>query len=151
MERTKSFAFVCCALLLAFNTSFAQAEAKQVIETEFYGCDFELSHLDHFLVQLQNQPQMHGYIIVYAPRKGSRVNTALAYGERMKKYLVISRGFDKERITVIDGGFREELSYEMWLMPQAAETPKAKPTVSKGNVKLKRGRTKLRSCGEILG
>ena len=151
MKKIKTFAFACCVLLLAVNTSFAQPEATRFIETRFSGCDYEVSHLNQFLGHLQNQFELRGYIIVYAAREGSRVNTALAYGERMKKYLDTSREFDRERVTVIDGGFREKLSYELWLASPVAESPKPKPTVAKERVKLRRGRTKLRSCGKIQG
>jgi hypothetical protein len=138
-------------LLLAFNTSSAQPEATRFIETRFSGCDYEVSHLNQFLGHLQNQFELRGYIIVYAASKGSRVNTALAYGQRMKKYLATSRDFDKERVTVIDGGFRERLSYELWLASPAAEAPKPTPTVSLERVKLKGGRTTLGRCGKIQG
>jgi len=151
MKKIKPFALACCVLLLASNTSFAQAESTRFIEARYYGCEIELSILNQFLGQLQNQPQLRGYIIVYAAREGSRVNTARAYGERMKKYLVTSPDFDKERVTVIDGGFREKLSYELWLASPGAEAPHPTPTVSKERVKLKGGRTRLRSCGEISG
>ena len=151
MKSTKPFALACCVLSLAFNTSLANGDAKRIVETEFYGCDFELLHLDGLLVELQNQPKMRGHIIVYAPRVGSKSDTALAYGGRMKKYLVVERGMKEERLTIIDGGFREKLSYEMWLLPEGAKPPAPNPTFSRKDVKLKRGKTKLHSCGEILG
>ena len=151
MKKIKTFALACGVLLLAFNTSFAQPEATRFIESQFSGCDYEVSHLNQFLGHLQNQFELRGYIIVYAGREGSRVNTALAYGERMKKYLATSRDFDKERVTVIDGGFREKLSYELWLASPVAESPKPKPTVAKERIKLREGRTKLRRCDKIQG
>jgi hypothetical protein len=149
MKMIKTFAFVCCVLLLDSHASFAQPEATRFIESRYYGCDLELSLLNRFLGQLQTQPELRGYVIVYAAREGSRVNTALAYGERMKKYLTISRDFDDGRVTVVDGGFRERLSYELWLAPPGAEPPEPTPTVSKEMVKMKRGRIKLRRCGAI--
>jgi hypothetical protein len=151
MKKIKTFAPACCVLLLAVNASFAQADATRFIEAKYYGCEIELSILNRFLGQLQNQPELRGYIIVYAAREGSRVNTALAYGERMKKYLVTSPDFDRARVTVIDGGFREKLSYELWLASPGADAPQPTPTVSKEQVKLKAGRIKLRRCGEISG
>jgi hypothetical protein len=69
----------------------------------------------------------------------------------MKKYLVAERAMEAERLIVVDGGFRKKLSYEMWLVPEEMEPPAPNPTVSRKDVKLKRGKTKLRSCGYILG
>jgi hypothetical protein len=151
MKTITASALACCLILLVSVPSPAKVEARQLIETEFYGCDFELLHLDNLLLELQNQPEAHGYVIVYAPGVGSRSDTALAYAARMKKYLVVARGLKTERITVVDGGFREKLSYEMWLVPEGSEPPTPQPTVSRKAVKLKRGKTRLRSCGEILG
>jgi hypothetical protein len=151
LHSLKLFAPACCLLLLVFQLSLAQGNPKREVETEFHGCDFELLHLDNLFLALQDNPAMRAHVIVYAPRVGSRANTASAFGARMKKYLVVSRKLDGDRLTVVDGGFREKLSYEIWLVPEGAETPSPKPTVSRKRVKLRRGRTRLRSCGEILG
>lgn len=151
MKVIKVFALACCLLPYAPIPSLAKVDAKKLIETEFYGCDFELLHLDQLLMELQNQPRVRGYIIVYAPSVGSKSDTALAYAARMRRYLVVARELEAERVTVVDGGFREKLSYEMWVIPEGAGLPAPQPTVSRKNVKLKKGKTKLRSCDEILG
>ncbi|HEX8473005.1 MAG TPA: hypothetical protein VF666_03150 [Pyrinomonadaceae bacterium] len=151
MNFIKVFALACCLIPFASIQSLAKDDARKLIETEFYGCDFELLHLDQLLLELQNQPKVRGYIIVYAPSVGSKSGAALAYGARMKKYLVVARALKSVRITVVDGGFREKLSYEMWLVPEGTELPVARPTVSRKDVKLKRGKTKLYSCDKILG
>ncbi|MFL6284986.1 MAG: hypothetical protein ACJ74Q_17735 [Pyrinomonadaceae bacterium] len=151
MKTITAFALACCLIPLASVPSWEKVEARKLIETEFYGCDFELLHLDNLLLELQNQPEMRGYVVVYAPSVGSKSDTSLAYAARMKKYLVVARGLKAERITVIDGGFREKLSYEMWLVPEGSKLPTPQPTVSRKAVKLKRGKTKLHTCDEILG
>lgn len=151
MKIIKVFILACCLISFAPVLSLAKVEARKLIETEFYGCDFELVYLDNLSVELQNQPEMRGYIIVYAPSVGSKSDTARAHAARMKKFLVESRALKAERIIFVDGGFREKLSYEMWLVPQGAELPVARPTASRKDVKLRRGKTKLHSCGKILG
>lgn len=79
---------------------------------------------------------MRVHIIVYAPRVGSTPDTALACGARMKKYLVVERGLKEERLTIIDGGFREKLSYKDVANNRRRETAGPYPTVSRKDVKL---------------
>jgi hypothetical protein len=106
MTIIKIFALACSLIQFAPIRSLAAVDARKLIETEFYGCDFELLHLDQLLGELQNQPERHGYIIVYAPSVGSKSDTALAYAARMKRYLVVARGLNAGRVRVVDGGFR---------------------------------------------
>src|SRR5215204_1296028 len=141
----------CCLVALISHASLAQGSAKKEVETEFYGCESELRHLDDLALALQGDPPVLAYIIVYAPRAGSRPDTAAAYGARMKKYLITERHLESDRLTVVDGGFREKLSYELWLVPEGAQPPSPRPTVSRKSVRLRRGRTRLRTCWEILG
>src|SRR5258707_5582224 len=69
----------------------------------------ETAHLDNFAIQLQNDPDSIGYIIVYAGRRacfGEAKDRAL----RAKKYVVETRGIQESRIKWIDGGYRDKLT-----------------------------------------
>ena len=43
---------------------------------------------------------------------------------RSRDYLVTQRGIDASRHVVVNGGFREEDSVELWLVPSGAAAPK---------------------------
>lgn len=72
------------------------------------------------------------YLIAYAGRTNARgfAGTAL---KRMRANLV-SGGFGTDRIVVLDGGFREQAAYELWVVPQGAEAPKPSPTVDRREI-----------------
>jgi hypothetical protein len=95
--------------------------------------DDQKARLDNLAIELANVPDATGYIIVYAGRK-SRVGQAQYLGERARNYLVRTRGVDANRITVVDGGYREADEFEIWIVPQGAQPPQAKPTLQPSEV-----------------
>lgn len=86
------------------------------------------ARLDSFLVEMQNNPTAKGYIIVY----GNRTDKFNRDAER--RITLINnhfrfRNFDVSHITIVRGGFREEVSSELWLSFDDAEKPIPTPTV----------------------
>jgi hypothetical protein len=114
-------------------------------------CEDELARLDNFTITVLNNPHSKAYVIVYGGRRGRR-NEAKARAARMKFYLVKIRGMDAKRIVTLDGGFREELSSEFWLVRLGDSAPQPTPSVDPTDVKL-RGRMRIRGyyCGAGLG
>lgn len=96
--------------------------------TDFYPPlprDDEKARLDNYAIQLQNDPSAKGYIIVYgAPRTSS--------AEKQKHikfavdYLVATRGIDAARLVTLEGGMRDQLTTELWIVPLGADPPNAK-------------------------
>ena len=78
------------------------------------------------------QTDDHFYIIAYAGRTSERGYAATAL-KRMRTNLTTS-GFDAGRLTVLDGGFREQPAFELWVVPQGAEAPKPSPTVDRREI-----------------
>jgi hypothetical protein len=93
----------------------------------------EKARLDNYAIQLQNEPGAQGYIIAYGGRRG-RAGEAQARADRAKDYLVNTRGIDPGRIVTVDGGYREDLTVELWIVPQGATAPAASPTVQQSDV-----------------
>jgi len=93
----------------------------------------EKARLDNFAIQLQNEPGAQGYIIAYGGRRG-RAGEAQARADRAKDYMVNSRGVDPGRIVTVDGGFREDLTVELWIVPTGATPPTASPTLQQSDV-----------------
>ncbi len=50
--------------------------------------------------------------------------------KRAADYLSTNRGIGRDRLVIINGGYRESNSFELWLVPQGAEAPRPTPTVS---------------------
>lgn len=90
--------------------------------------DDDKARLDNLAIELQNSPSSVGYIIAYGGRT-SRVGHANMMGERARNYLVNTRRISPNRIVVVDGGLRESSTYEIWIVPQGAEPPRATPTL----------------------
>ncbi len=96
--------------------------------------DDEKARLDPFAVELQNDPTSTATIISYGGRVG-RVGEAQIRADRARNYLVNERGIDPARITTVDGGFREEASTELYIVPTGAEQPPPAPTVDASEVR----------------
>ena len=79
----------------------------------------EKARLDNYAIELQNAPGSTGTIVVF----GNCAGAGQARGDRAKDYLVNTRGIDASRLTVVDGGCREELVVELWIVPTGAAAP----------------------------
>ena len=90
--------------------------------------DDDKARLDNLAIELQNSPGSVGYIIAYGGRT-SRAGLASLLSERARNYLVNTRGISAERIIAVNGGLRESPTYELWIVPQGAEPPRATPTL----------------------
>ena len=103
-------------------------------------CEDEMVRLDNLAVTLQNNPTLQVHVVLYGGRVGYR-NEALARAARMKSYLVQTRGIEAERVITIDGGYRNELSGELWLSLRGTEAPVTMTAVDRKYVKI-RGQVK---------
>lgn len=86
------------------------------------------ANLHNLTVFLQKEPSLHGHIIVYGGRIGTRGHAGLR-GERASDYLTNMRGIQSERFTVVEGGYREKPMFEIWLAPRNGPKPSPTPTV----------------------
>lgn len=120
--------------------SMVAAEQKKIIVArEFDECnnctfDDQKARLDNLAVELQNDPSTTGYIIAYGGRM-SPVGQVQRLMTRARDYLTKQRGIDESRLVVVNGGFREDDSVELWIVPSGAAPPRATPTVQVGDVK----------------
>jgi len=121
------------ALAPPARTQEAQtAEARKVDE---YGplrhCDMT-ARLDNFAVELQNDPGAKAVLVGYDPKgKGrGRAGWNLKVG---RYYLANVRGIEASRVAVVNGGSREgdEVTTELWLVPEGAEPPLKLPAEDK--------------------
>ena len=85
----------------------------------------ENARLDAFISNVTDKEQ--AYIFAYAGRMSPRGQAANDL--RRIRTRLLAAGTPKERLVIIDGGFREESSYELWLVPFGAEAPRSTPTL----------------------
>jgi len=111
-----------------------KAVARKVDEYGNIRFNDEKARLDNYAIELQNDPTSQGYLICYGGRKG-RAGEGQRRCDRAKDYLVTTRGIDASRIVTVDGGYKEELAVELWVVPSGATPPSASPTVDPSEVK----------------
>lgn len=97
----------------------------------------EKARLDILASQLQMKPDTRGYIIVYAGQR-ARVSEAQSRAERAKAYLISQRGIDPNRVFAVDGGYRRELTVEIWFGSRGAPAPTPSPTLRRSDVEIMR-------------
>jgi hypothetical protein len=101
------------------------------------------ARLDNFANALQENPGAQGYIIAYGGRRGV-AGEAQRRADFARDYLVNTRGIDAGRLVTIDGGFREEATTELWIVPSGATPPTASPNVDASEVQTTTPRTTRR-------
>lgn len=94
----------------------------------------ERKQLEKLRKQLLTYPTTKGYLIVYAGRQ-ARVGEARRIAKRAKKYLV-NQGVYARRIQLVNGGYRDKWTVELYLIPVGAIPPDAKPTVDPNKVQI---------------
>ena len=127
-----------CAQTAQAVSVVAALEKKIIVAREFDECnscslDDQKARLDNLAVEMQNDPSTRAYILAYGGRM-SPLGQVEKLMSRSRDYLVTQRGVDASRIVVVNGGFREEDSVELWIVPSGAATPKPTPTVQAGEV-----------------
>ena len=113
--------------------SVAPLPKTVIVAKEFDECnsctfDDQKARLDNLAVELQHDPSTRAYIIAYGGRM-SPLGQVEVLMSRARDYLVSQRGIDASRMVVVNGGFREEDSVELWMVPSGAKPPQATPTV----------------------
>jgi len=79
---------------------------------------------DNFAIELQNNPMTKGFIIVYRSRR-DLPGLSFRYADRIREYLVSTRGITEDRIVAVDGGESQCLMQELWIVPpNTAPTPR---------------------------
>ena len=112
---------------------------RVIVAHEFDECDNcsyddQKARLDNLAIELQNDPSTRAYIIAYGGRTGP-LNQVEVLMSRAREYLITQRGIDAARFEVVNGGFREENSVELWIVPSGAAPPKPSPTVQAKDLK----------------
>ena len=97
----------------------------------------EKPHLDQLAGRLLMHPGHQPVIIAYAGRR-AYPGEALKRAEQAKKYLISRWKIEPSRIIIVDGGYRETRSIDLWLLPPGANEPLPSPTLDPKQVQIVR-------------
>ena len=110
-------------------------------------CEDEMARLDNFAIQLQNDPQSKGAIMVYAGRmagdKWPRRGETEARAARIKSYLVKKRGTPTDQVIFINAGYDEYFRVQLWIVPPGAALPRRESAAPK-EFHFRKGKPNLR-------
>ena len=96
----------------------------------------EQARLDNFAIQIQNDPTLVGYIVVYAGRI-SCVDESKYRGNRARNH-VLKCGVDPKRVIFKDGGYRPDIQTVLHLQPNDKPDYEIKTGLGKDEVSIKR-------------
>lgn len=116
------FFVVASFIVASAQSEQSRPQAKQIDAFGQIQVSDMLARLDYFATELQNNPQSTGLIVIY-PQTNKFPGWYLRRGFWAKGYLVKARGLDASRINVVNGGFHNEVGYELWTVPPGANSP----------------------------
>ena len=141
-------------IIFALNVCAQSKEAQKIDEFEFYNCEEIKARLDAFTFLLRREPQAKGYVIVYEgnysgfvyKKNGERefkaflptVGEAIHRSYFIQNYLVGNKGFTKQDVIFISGGYRQNHKVEFWIVPLGATPPK--PVATLENIEYRKGK-----------
>lgn len=121
-----------CFQNIAINTRVERPkvpEPRRFDEFESQAFDDDKARLDTFVIELQNNPDTQGYMILYqgTDKTSMRSRKVEVLSRRALDYLVNTRGIDPRRIWIVEGGKRLRTTYELWIVPPGAQPPVPAP------------------------
>ena len=119
----------------------AQTVSRDRVSTLFESYDQHMSdeqvreRLDALALYLKGAPSFRAYIVSYAGRKACH-GEALMRARLVRDYLSKSKSINSQRIRMIDGGFQEEWSVQLWTGADGTLRPTPMPTLKRREVKI---------------
>lgn len=87
-------------------------------------CEYVQANLDSFMIDLNNDPDAQGYILIYGTRR------AIAAAERIVKGFIRFRRYDDpSRITTLTASGTNPANMELWIVPAGVPAPELSPQV----------------------
>jgi len=124
-----------CPGFPAYDGGIAEYTTYDTFSTEN---DVETSaRLDNFAVQLSQGSSLKGYIVAYAGAIAKK-DEGTKMAEWARRYLIEKRSVPPNRVSAVDGGFRERPGYDLFLLPVTMRPPTPTPTVASNEVRIVR-------------
>jgi hypothetical protein len=135
---------VCYILVMCGNSLAVVDQCRKVDEFGDMPCGREQARLDNYWLQLSNEAESQGYLIFYEGKywegRNPRHGEAFAEASKYKDYLVRVLEIKPDRIIIIDGGYREKFTVELYLCQRGGVMPTASPTLKKTDVRFRKGK-----------
>lgn len=120
--RRSGFALLSSVLLpvvCAATVGQAQRESVKIDQFGNIRTEDAMARLDRFTLELQARPETRGIIVANNTIDQSHLRgTFLRLANGYRDYLVNMRGVEPERISVIEGERKRDLSFELWTLPR---------------------------------
>jgi hypothetical protein len=124
--------FASLVMQLLCSTPSLAGQSRVATKFDSYGHlrdDDETAPLDAFCSALEQQPASRGFIIGYSQASiPPGVLLRRIYGDQ--RYLINRGNFERNRVVVVEGGYRPSFTIELWLVPKDAPSPTPSPTSS---------------------
>ncbi len=107
-------------VLFSLQICFGQEKPKAELYAEFINmpCDELKGHIDGFFLQLGNNPNFKGQIIIYGEPNNQLGNY---HYQSLIKDIIDSRLYNPRRVTFVHARSEKELRVQFWLIPPEAE------------------------------
>jgi hypothetical protein len=121
----------------------AQFRGNEHFEFEVSDWEEAQVRLDNFSIEWGSNPNSDWYIIVYGGqnRRRGEAEAWLACIEdhifNRRSFVFDRYGLSRAQITIVHGGYRENMTIEFWLVPRGERAPSAKPMIESQDVKYK--------------
>ncbi len=117
-KRLRFVRYLASLLFLGIATHVAMARTPLKFD-EFgkLSCGDELLRLDNYGNTVLEFPDALAVIIVYGSRTGTKRGEIAGRLFAIRDALVRRNSIDTKRIVILDGGFRETLAVELWIIP----------------------------------
>jgi hypothetical protein len=124
-------------LALLAPLAFGQPQPEKFLEYSGHetACETEMAHLDEYALRVQQDSMRVAYVIAYGGRTGTARHEMSQTRSRIRRYLVKNRHIEPERVRIIDGGFRDYPTIELWLIDAGEKAPKPSGTIPQNQVK----------------
>lgn len=159
------FLVIILHFLIFVPTAFTQTEkARQVDEFSRIPCGEFMARMAGIFIESQNSPDSKIHVIYY----GSRFRKENIWNRKTRKHDKVKLNFPhrddglnwaksiplyltsgdtaetkavklpEDKFVLVNGGFRENIEVEIWLVPKNAEFPKPTPTVIEKDIRFRK-------------
>ena len=109
-------------------TPHTKLGASLIDEWGIVGSEDRSARFDNLFIQLSSNPTSKAYVFLYCGKK-------CRYGEieahiRGIEIKIGLRKFERSRLSIVNAGYRESFSIELWLVPEGSGMPEPTPTLN---------------------
>ncbi|MBV8857420.1 MAG: hypothetical protein JOZ02_10850 [Acidobacteria bacterium] len=131
---------ISVCIILQTNSAFVYDSPLLFDRFGHVRCKEEVVRLDNYIEALKGKPDTAAIIIGYGGRNDTKRNEIVSRLLGIKNYLIKSK-ISNNRIIILNGGYREELNIELWILPNKENaTLLLHSTIRSQDVRFKKGR-----------